>query len=106
PSPAARLMFSTLLLAGGGVFTGAAVNVHVARSSASATALPASSGESKTTLGHSIFLPDEHGGMLVIVSFVRPAPSVGRSAAFRPMPTGSRAKGSRVPKRVSRVGWT
>jgi hypothetical protein len=55
-------MFSTALLAGGGVADGFGVNVHVAVQRVRDRA-PACSGESKTTVATPSVLPDEHGGM-------------------------------------------
>ena len=59
--------------AGSAVGDGATVNVHVAFCSATPTALPASSADSKTTCGHSKAVPLTHAGMpLMICRRARP----------------------------------
>ena len=61
------------------VCSGATVNVHVASCSATPTALPASSGDRKTTCGHSNVSPLTQAGMSrVIFSRSSPASSAGR----------------------------
>ena len=83
----------------GGVGPGVAatVNVQVASWSATATALPAWSAESKTTCGQSNVAPLTHGGMSRVIRILRsPASSAPRSFGSRPIPTGSSANGVRV----------
>ena len=78
---------------------GATVKVQVAACSAAATALPAASGESNTTSGHSNVVPLTHGGMSRTTRrSSRPAVSSSRSPAARPMPTGSSANRRAIAK--------
>ena len=85
-----------------GTGVGATVNVQVASWSATATALPASSGDSNTTCGQSNAVPLMHAGISrMIFSRARPVSSASRSLGSRPIPTGSTATGERLPKSLS-----
>ena len=83
------------------------MNVQVASWSATPTALPAWSGDWKTTCGQSNVAPLTQAGMSLVIRIrLSPASSAGRSLAARPIPTGSNANGVRFPNSRSCATWT
>jgi hypothetical protein len=90
--------------AGVGLGCGSTVNVHVASWRATATALPASAAESKTTVGQANVAPLTHAGMSRMTrNASSPLVRAARSFAARPIPTGSSANGERAPNSRSRA---
>ena len=101
PSRGVSLMLRTApgVGTGSGVTIGATVNVQETSWSATATALPASSGDSNTTCGQSNRAPLTQAGMSRMIRMLtRPRSRAARSVGSRPMPTGSSANGDRLPK--------
>src|SRR4029077_13250959 len=96
--------------AGGGVGGGgggATGNGQGAACRAAATALPASAAVLKETVGQSNVAPVVQAGIwLTIFRLSSPAVRAARSCGARPIPTGRRANGVRLPKSWFRVGRT